>query len=113
MYLNSYFSSILATFYTSHKGESKQAMVSTGPKIRKNIVTKVLDAVKALALCHNVTPVFDTNDISVEEATEADQASVTQANIPPGAAVTYQASSPDEVALVEWSEQMGLALVDR
>ena len=27
--------------------------------------------------------------------------------------VTYQASSPDEVALVEWSEDMGLTLVER
>ena len=85
-----FFKFILATFYASHKGESKQPAVSTGPKIRRNIVTKVLEAVKALALCYNVTPVYDTNDISVEEATEADQASVTQANAPPGAAVTYQ-----------------------
>ncbi|CAF4329699.1 unnamed protein product, partial [Rotaria magnacalcarata] len=27
--------------------------------------------------------------------------------------VTYQASSPDEIALVEWTEQVGLTLVHR
>ena len=30
-----------------------------------------------------------------------------------GGKVTYQASSPDEVALVEWCENVGLALVKR
>ena len=76
----------------------------TGTKIRKTIVTKIVEAVKAMALCHNVTPVYETtNDTSVEEATEADQATIAQgSNANPGGAVTYQASSPDEVALVEW-----------
>lgn len=65
---------------------------------------RVWEAVKALALCHNVTPVYDENDaqsvaksISVEIQTER----------------TYQASSPDEIALVKWTEQVGLALVHR
>ena len=65
---------------------------------------RVWEAVKALALCHNVTPVYDENDaqsvaksISVEIHTER----------------TYQASSPDEIALVKWTEQVGLALVHR
>lgn len=59
---------------------------------------------KALSLCHNVTPVYDENDsqsvaksVSVEIQTER----------------TYQASSPDEIALVKWTEQVGLALVHR
>lgn len=65
---------------------------------------RVWEAVKALALCHNVTPVYDENDaqsvaksISVEIETER----------------TYQASSPDEIALVKWTEQVGLVLVHR
>lgn len=65
---------------------------------------RVWEAVKALALCHNVTPVYDENDaqsvaksVSVEIQTER----------------TYQASSPDEIALVKWTEQVGLALVHR
>ena len=30
-----------------------------------------------------------------------------------GRPISYQASSPDEVALVQWSEEMGLALIER
>jgi phospholipid-translocating ATPase len=61
---------------------------------------RVWEAVKALALCHNVTPVYDEDDtksVSVEIQSER----------------TYQASSPDEIALVKWTEQVGLALVHR
>ena len=58
--------------------------------MRRTVVTRVLDAVQALALCHNVTPVYD--DDKSEEASlqvEADQQSQQT--------VVYQASSPDEV----------------
>lgn len=48
------------------------------------------DLIIALALCHNVTPVMD------EDGT-----------------VSYQASSPDEVALVRWTEACGLTLTAR
>lgn len=60
---------------------------------------RVWEAVKALALCHNVTPVYEENDsesiaksVSVEIQTDR----------------TYQASSPDEIALVTWTERVGL-----
>lgn len=52
--------------------------------------SRVKDVVLSLALCHNVTPV--TNDDGT---------------------VTYQASSPDEVAIVQWTESVGLTLVFR
>uniref|UniRef100_A0A8C1SJW1 Phospholipid-transporting ATPase n=1 Tax=Cyprinus carpio TaxID=7962 RepID=A0A8C1SJW1_CYPCA len=71
------------------------------PKVRK--------AVKAIALCHNVTPVYESrvNGASTEpERTEADQ-DFSDDNR------TYQASSPDEVALVHWTESLGLTLVNR
>ena len=83
----------LNMYFTKPKTESKG---------RKNAVTKIAEAVKALALCHNVTPVFEQFDY---DAPEQDQALNNK--------VTYQASSPDEVALVEWSEQIGLALIER
>lgn len=50
----------------------------------------VKQMIQALALCHNVTPV--TDDEGKRE---------------------YQASSPDEIALVKFSEKVGLTLVDR
>ena len=60
-------------------------------KVRRTVVTRVSEAVKAIALCHNVTPVYDAVDASDSEQsdTEADQQSQQR--------VTYQASSPDEV----------------
>jgi len=74
--------------------------------VRRTVVTRVLEAVQALALCHNVTPVFE--DDPQEETSlqiEADQQSQQT--------VVYQASSPDEVALVTWTESVGLTLVKR
>ena len=68
------------------------------------------------------TPVYEVptpNDEEIDElATEAEQAgggaSAGQHVQQHGSNnVTYQASSPDEVALVEWSEDMGLTLVER
>ena len=72
--------------------------------MKKTTVTRIAEGVKALALCHNVTPVFDENQVDSEVA-ESEQNVNTN--------VTYQASSPDEVALVQWSEDVGLTLVDR
>ncbi len=80
--------------------------VRKGKITRKNAATRSAEAVKALALCHNVTPVYELGENS-SEATEADQDIL--ANSDP----SYQASSPDEVALVHWSEKMGLALIER
>ena len=56
----------------------------------RDMSAKVYDMVMALALCHNVTPV--TNE---------------------DGSVTYQASSPDEVALVDWTRSMGVHLAAR
>ncbi|KAJ3238859.1 putative aminophospholipid-translocase [Chytriomyces hyalinus] len=56
----------------------------------RDIGSRVRDIVFALALCHNVTPVYSEDG-----------------------ALSYQASSPDEVAIVKWTEQVGLALHHR
>jgi phospholipid-translocating ATPase len=87
---------------------------------------KIWESVKALALCHNVTPVYDSD---VKPADKANNKSPNRGSptrtTPPigdensdvtyggGKSVLYQASSPDEVALVKWTEQVGLALVHR
>ncbi|KAI5798151.1 phospholipid-translocating P-type ATPase [Pyronema domesticum] len=75
---------------------------STGPaahssttRTRREIGTRVRDVVLALALCHNVTPTTATEEGSTEQTT------------------TYQASSPDEIAIVSWTESVGLRLVHR
>ncbi|PNF40229.1 putative phospholipid-transporting ATPase IIB [Cryptotermes secundus] len=100
------------------------ASSSGGSKVRRSEVTRVQEAVKAVALCHNVTPVYeessgqesrteggdcDESPGSVESQTEADQ----HYWQPKKETCVYQASSPDEVALVKWTEEVGLALVRR
>ncbi|KAJ2921517.1 hypothetical protein H1R20_g15573, partial [Candolleomyces eurysporus] len=75
-------------------GHHKQPSMSTGAQLatrgRRDMSSRVRDVVLSLALCHNVTPV--TNDDGT---------------------VTYQASSPDEVAIVTWTASVGLTLVFR
>ncbi|XP_068418739.1 probable phospholipid-transporting ATPase IIB isoform X3 [Eschrichtius robustus] len=80
---------------------------SSAPKVRKSVSSRVHEAVKAVALCHNVTPVYEARSAAGEtEFAEADQ-DFSDDNR------TYQASSPDEVALVQWTESVGLTLVNR
>ena len=59
-------------------------------RTRREIGLRVRDLVLALALCHNVTP-------TIEEDGSGE----------------YQASSPDEIAIVQWTEHVGLRLSHR
>jgi phospholipid-translocating ATPase len=58
---------------------------------RREINSRVKDAVFALAVCHNVTPTLDEESDTYQ----------------------YQASSPDEIAIVQWSAAVGLKLIHR
>ncbi|KIK19433.1 hypothetical protein PISMIDRAFT_107630 [Pisolithus microcarpus 441] len=85
----------LATAFGAEHGKlPKQPSIVTGAQLatrgRRDMSSRLRDVVLSLALCHNVTPV--TND---------------------DGSVTYQASSPDEVAIVKWTESVGLTLVFR
>ncbi|KAI1076336.1 phospholipid-translocating P-type ATPase [Whalleya microplaca] len=65
----------------------------TATRTRREIGSRVRDVVLALALCHNVTPTGEEEN---------------------GQAITsYQASSPDEIAIVRWTESVGLRLTYR
>ncbi|KIP06661.1 hypothetical protein PHLGIDRAFT_106736 [Phlebiopsis gigantea 11061_1 CR5-6] len=79
---------------TDSAGHGRKHSVVTGVQLanrgRRDMSSRVHDVVLSLALCHNVTPV--TND---------------------DGSVTYQASSPDEVAIVKWTESVGLTLTFR
>lgn len=102
--------SLIASAYAgkpSSLQNSSEPSTSTGIS-RKSDLVQVRTAVEAMALCHNVTPCFEPGFAPSDASdTEADQfyRSDTQ--------MSYQASSPDEIALVEWAEQMGVALVRR
>ncbi|KAL8983535.1 MAG: hypothetical protein Q9205_002247 [Flavoplaca limonia] len=75
-----------SNYYNSSVGTSTT-------RTRREIGSRVRDLVLALALCHNVTPTLE----------EEDGTSFT----------TYQASSPDEIAIVRWTEHVGLRLIHR
>ncbi|XP_026726480.1 probable phospholipid-transporting ATPase IIB [Trichoplusia ni] len=80
---------------------------------------QVWEAVLALALCHNVTPVYDVdnNDQNAYEAQSDMGSSVISEScggaVPQQQLCDYQASSPDEVALVKWTDMMGVSLYRR
>ncbi|XP_068023805.1 probable phospholipid-transporting ATPase IIB isoform X2 [Melanerpes formicivorus] len=78
------------------------------PKVRRSVSSRIQEAVKAIALCHNVTPVYEgrAGGSAETEDAEVDQDFSDESR-------TYQASSPDEVALVQWTESVGLTLVTR
>lgn len=72
----------------------KTSIDNSHPK-KRDLSGRVCELVLTLALCHNVTPTYDEEDSDF------------------GTAVTYQAASPDETAIVKFTEQVGLKLVKR
>ncbi|XP_022661121.1 probable phospholipid-transporting ATPase IIA isoform X2 [Varroa jacobsoni] len=148
---------VLAQWYdpTGNREIQLLQQPSTSRVTKKSKALKVHDAVWSLALCHNVTPVFDNNNSSsngnssspTQDTTLLDQhhistgksthsigiddispldsssSSSTPLRSPVSnfgsvdacdrQSVVYQASSPDEVALVQWTESVGLTLVFR
>ncbi|RMZ83654.1 hypothetical protein DV738_g984, partial [Chaetothyriales sp. CBS 135597] len=66
---------------------------SSATKARREVATRVRDLIIALALCHNVTPTKE--EVNGQEF------------------LSYQASSPDEIAIVEFTETVGLRLAHR
>lgn len=80
------------TLSVSSSNHTGPFMTST-TRTRRDISSRVRDIVLALAICHNVTPTSE----------EKDGTTVT----------TYQASSPDEIAIVQWTENVGLRVMYR
>ncbi|KAK3115560.1 putative aminophospholipid-translocase [Teratosphaeriaceae sp. CCFEE 6253] len=76
--------------WTPADGLSGQGMSRT----RREIGGRVRDLVVALGVCHNVTPTLE----------EGEDGTTTTA---------YQASSPDEIAIVQWTAAVGLQLAHR
>eukprot|EP01133_Synstelium_polycarpum_P015140 gene15140-17919_t len=140
----------LRASYTSG-GAAMRHSVST--RSRRNLGTKVREAITAIALCHNVTPVVtDDNEHAVEireeerhgskrsmtsffkgksgyqkivdkkkassdehifPATEEDDEEDDGGESSAPSGQNYQASSPDEIALVKFTESVGLVLSGR
>ncbi|KAK7466492.1 putative aminophospholipid-translocase [Stygiomarasmius scandens] len=88
---------LAVAFGSGEQSHARNHSLSTGAQLatmgmrgRRDMSSRVRDVVLSLALCHNVTPV--TND---------------------DGSITYQASSPDEVAIVTWTQSIGLTLIFR
>ena len=69
--------------------ESSNAGNAPSRGFRASRASRAAALVLTLAVCHNVTPTYDSGDLE------------------------YQASSPDEIAIVQFTQAMGLALVSR
>ena len=84
------------SLWSELSGATAATTVSTKRRRRQSVISQVVDIMSALALCHNVTPI-----VSVRDA---------QGN---PIKIEYQASSPDEIALVKFCEKCGVMLIAR
>ncbi|KAI8430331.1 hypothetical protein MSG28_000638 [Choristoneura fumiferana] len=89
---------------------TNEASLPSTPTDSENGVSpyQVWEVVLAIALCHNVTPVYELDDQRVDE-TQSDMGSSVVSEscggaVPQQELCDYQASSPDEVALVKWTD---------
>lgn len=115
-------SSAIQSVYNSINmhGEASPAKPSGyQPRLKKPEGWRIWESVKALALCHNVTPVYDNgngiNGNGADRRNSPTRSISVEAPVEPSKLPekTYQASSPDEIALVKWTESVGLTLINR
>lgn len=95
-----------------------KSMESSQRKTHKHLPIK--DAILAMALCHNVTPIVEPSEEKLEKASETNNNNkVTDLNLDKNIEdlqsdsdrpKSYQASSPDEIALVKTADELGLSL---
>ncbi|KAJ8735070.1 hypothetical protein PYW08_014320 [Mythimna loreyi] len=79
---------------------------------------QVWQTVLCIALCHNVTPVYEVPSDQQADEAQSDMGSSVMSEscggaVPQQQLCEYQASSPDEVALVKWTDMMGVSLYRR
>ncbi|KAK3719689.1 putative aminophospholipid-translocase [Vermiconidia calcicola] len=94
-YIKQAFAATDVGLFTPNSSSASNAFGGTTmTRTRREIGVRVRDLVLALALCHNVTPTIEEDET--------------------GEPITaYQASSPDEIAIVQWTEHVGLRLAHR
>lgn len=88
--------------------EPNSSLIELPPSPRQ-----VYEMVLTLALCHNVTPVYQNVDDAQSDMTNSVMSDDPGDIIPQQELCDYQASSPDEVALVKWTDMMGVSLYRR
>ena len=75
----------------------------------------VKDLFLALILCHNVTPIIENITEMDSEDDQGDRDKGSQEGQEPGEKTRkiFNASSPDEIALVKFAESLGMTLLER
>ncbi|XP_055713662.1 probable phospholipid-transporting ATPase IIA isoform X2 [Phlebotomus papatasi] len=118
-YGNDSFDEVASTIQSINSQQNQQEVptnrttaIFANTRMRRPEGWRAWEAVKALALCHNVTPVYDGDSKHGNSEKDSPNRSI-DIEGPAKREVVYQASSPDEIALVKWTEQVGLALVAR
>ncbi|RMZ18908.1 hypothetical protein D0859_17105 [Hortaea werneckii] len=81
--------------WTPSVGLDDSTQTASGTRTRREIATRVRDMVLALGVCHSVTPTMEEDPDTGEVST------------------SYQASSPDEIAIVQWTAAVGLQVSHR
>ncbi|OWB70572.1 hypothetical protein B5S31_g250 [[Candida] boidinii] len=80
---------LVADYISQNNNDNNNYSHSMKTNSRRDLGTRVRDLVYTLAICHNVTPSYEDGELS------------------------YQAASPDEIAIVKFTESVGLCLVKR
>uniref|UniRef100_A0A1I8JF20 P-type phospholipid transporter n=1 Tax=Macrostomum lignano TaxID=282301 RepID=A0A1I8JF20_9PLAT len=97
----------------SGKQSQQQQQSTAGSSITRqgaDLAGRTAEAVRAIALCHNVTPVYEDGDCETAESAGGSSGGISRGGY---GEPSYQASSPDEVALVSWTASVGLTLAHR
>ncbi|CAH8579212.1 unnamed protein product [Dicrocoelium dendriticum] len=92
----------------SSKGQTSDDQI--GRQMRRTGAERMVSAVLAIALCHNVTPMSEDGSSGAADIDVKNPLEMVNITSDP---VGYQASSPDEVALVSWTATVGITLVYR
>lgn len=85
------------------KGEDGEDIHPYSPSLSS--ISETLQLLFGLALCHNVTP--------LKEDSPPSSSSLSPPSSSPSPSITYQAASPDEVALVKFAASVGVHLSSR
>lgn len=106
-YNHDLFDEVAATIQSLNTGDK---LYASDPFNRNTEASKLWESVKAIAICHNVTPINDSSKSNSDTKSSSPSRSI---NVEANNDVNYQAASPDEIALVRWAEEVGLTLVAR
>lgn len=95
----------------SERKESPPTFIGAYGRPKRELTGRLADTCLALAICHNVTPVLrndDDDDEKDSSRSPSDNKVTTKYGIK-----SFQAASPDEVAIAEWAAGVGLCLTHR